>query len=206
VKTPRWALLAAVLFAAALPVAAQDAPAPDEPPEDIAPAASAYSLGDQVLSINLGPFIPLFFLAPDGSTTATNLTLGGTGSISWMAYVTDAIRVGVEVGGMFAFSPNMNSLLSLPILARAQYVFTPYPFEVPLSLGLGMNIVKYGEEAAVDLLLKPGVSALWIYDSKWSFGLNVAWWWDMQFAASTVPEQSRTGNFLEVSLSALYHY
>jgi hypothetical protein len=95
-------------------------------------------------------------------------------------------------------------LLALPILARAQYVLTFYPFEVPLSLGVGMNIVKYQDQATIDLLVKPGVSGLWIYDSKWSFGLNLAWWWDMQFA--TDPAQSRVGNFLEVSLTALYHY
>ncbi len=200
-KTPRWAVVAAVLLLAALPLTAQDAPATDAPP-----AASAYALGDQVLSISLGPFIPLFFLASNGDTAPTQLTLGGTGSISWMAYVSGAVRIGAEIGGMFAFSPNMNVLLSLPILARAQYVLTFYPFEVPLSLGLGMNIVKYQDLATIDLLIKPGVSALWIYDSKWSFGLNLAWWWDMQFAAAPNQDQSRVGNFLEVSFSALYHY
>jgi len=203
VKTPRWAVFAAALIIAALPLAAQDAPEA-EPEPDAVPAASAYALGDQVLSISLGPFIPLFFLANDGTTSDTNLTLGGTGSISWMAYLTPAIRIGAEIGGMFAFSPNMNTLLALPILARAQYVLTFYPFEVPLSLGLGMNIVKYQDLATIDLLIKPGVSGLWIYDSKWSFGLNLAWWFDMQFAAD--PAQSRIGNFLEVSFSALYHY
>jgi hypothetical protein len=201
VKTPRWAVAAAVLLLAALPLSAQDAPVPDP-----APAASAYALGDQVLSISLGPFIPLFFLAPDGNTSPTRLTLGGAGSISWMAYVSSAVRVGAEIGGMFAFSPNMNLLLALPILARAQYVLTFYPIEVPLSLGVGMNIVKYQDLATIDLLIKPGVSGLWIYDSKWSFGLNLAWWWDMQFAAAPDQDQSRVGNFLEVSLTALYHY
>ncbi len=200
-KTPRWAVVAAVLFAAALPLSAQDVPE-----TDATPTASAYALGDQVLSISLGPFIPLFFLAPNGDTAPTQLTLGGTGSISWMAYVSGAVRVGAEIGGMFAFSPNMNTLLALPILARAQYVLTFYPFEVPLSLGVGMNIVKYQDLATIDLLIKPGISGLWIYDSKWSFGLNLAWWWDMQFAAAPNQSESRVGNFLEVSFSALYHY
>jgi hypothetical protein len=201
VKTPRWVVVAAVLLLAALPLSAQETPETDP-----APTASAYALGDQVLSISLGPFIPLFFLAPNGDTAPTQLTLGGTGSISWMAYVSGAVRVGAEIGGMFAFSPNMNVLLALPILARAQYVLTFYPFEVPLSLGLGMNIVKYQDLATIDLLIKPGISGLWIYDSKWSFGLNLAWWWDMQFAAAPNQDQSRVGNFLEVSFSALYHY
>ena len=199
-KIHRWAVIAAALLVCVLPAVAQDAAEPDSPP-----AASAYALGDQVLSISLGPFIPLFFLANGGTPpAATNLTLGGTGSISWMAYVSPTVRVGAEVGGMFSFSPNLNLLLALPILARVQYVLTFYPFEVPLSLGVGMNIVKYQSLATIDLLIKPGISGLWIYDSKWSFGLNLAWWWDMQFAAD--PAESRIGNFLEVSFSALYHY
>jgi hypothetical protein len=203
VKTPRWAVIAAVLLLTALPLIAQDAPA-----TDAAPSASAYALGDQVLSISLGPFIPLFFMAPGGDTSETRLTLGGSGSISWMAYVSGAVRIGAEIGGIFAFGPNKipsrTTLLALPILARAQYVLTFYPFEVPLSLGLGMNIVKYDTDVAIDLLIKPGASVMWIYDSKWSFGLNLAWWCDMQFAAD--PAQSRIGNFLEVTASALYHY
>lgn len=202
-KTPRWAAVAAVLLCAVLPLAAQDAT-----PSEEAPATSAYALGDQVLTISLGPFIPLFFLAPGGDTSGTRLTLGGTGSISWMAYLSGAVRVGAEIGGMFAFGPNTipsrTPLLTLPILARAQYVLTFYPFEVPLSLGLGMNIAKYDTDVAVDLLIKPGASVMWIYDSKWSFGLNLAWWCDLQFAAD--PTQSRIGNFLEVTASALYHY
>jgi hypothetical protein len=191
----------AMLLLCALPAAAQQ---PSEKEKE--PVVSAYALGDQVLSINLGPFIPLFLLANDGTVSKTNLTLGGTGSIAWSAYVSSAIRIGAEIGGVFAFSrPNLNTLLSLPILARVQYVMTFYPFEVPISLGVGMNIVKYGELKNIDLLIKPGASLMWIYDSKWSFGLNLAWWWDMQFYPSD-PTQSRTGNFLEVSLSALYHY
>jgi hypothetical protein len=197
VKIPARAVILTLVLCA-LPASAQDQTEPTGKP------AAAYALGDQVLSISLGPFAPLFFLANDGSTSATNLTLGGTGSIAWSAYVTGAIRVGAEVGGVFSFSPNMNVLLMLPILARAEYVLTFYPFEVPISLGIGMNIVKYGELATIDLLIKPGASAMWIYDSKWSFGLNLAWWWDMQF--SKTPSQSRVGNFLELSLTALYHY
>jgi hypothetical protein len=191
----------ALLFLCALPAVAQ------EPPEaESEPVAYAYGLGDQVLSISLGPFFPLFNLVPGDSTSSTNLTVGGTGSIAWSVYVTGAIRIGAEIGGVFSFSrPNLNILLMLPILARVQYVMTFYPFEVPLSLGVGMNIIKYGDLKNIDLLIKPGASVMWIYDSKWSFGLNLAWWWDMQFYP-TDPTQSRIGNFLEVSVSALYHY
>jgi len=197
-------MLAAFVLCA-LPAAAQKAPAQEPPKEERKPAASAYGLGDQTLSISLGPYVPLFYLSSVGSSS-TNLTVGGTASIAWSAYVTGAIEVGADIGGVFAFSrPNLNTLLMLPILFKGQYVLSFYPFEVPLSLGVGVNIVKYGDLKNIDLLIKPGASLLWIYDSKWSFGLNLAWWWDMQFYPADAA-QNRTGNFLELSVSALYHY
>ena len=121
-----------------------------------------------------------------------------------MAYVNSWLRVGIEVGGMFAFSPNMNTLLALPITAKASYVFSAYPFEIPVSLAVGMNIVKYIDASTIDLLLKPGVSGLWAYNASWSFGVNLNYWWSMQF--SDPASEGRIGNFLEITLCALYHY
>ena len=166
---------------------------------------SQYSLGDQTMSINAGLFVPLFFLAPNGAISAPNLSLGVVGSLCWAAYVAPQVRIGAEVAGNFTLSPNSNTLLMLPFLAKASYVFTAYPFEIPLSFALGMNIVKYVDKSTIDLLIRPGASVYWIYSSSWSFGLNFNYWFDMQFNGTT-PANARIGNFLEISLSALYHY
>lgn len=172
---------------------------------------SQYSLGDQTLSINLGLFVPLFllptgtwFLTPSSAGGPAHLSLGGVGSFSWAAYLTPRIRVGADIGGTFTFSPNVNALLMLPILAKATYVFPLYPFEIPVSFAVGMNIIKYVDQTTIDLLFRPGASFFWIFNSSWSFGLNLNYWFDMQFSPD--PTQSRIGNFLEVSLGALYHY
>jgi hypothetical protein len=193
-------LAALVLFAAgSIPVFAAEQPG-KEP--------SQYGLGDQTMSIDAGMFIPLFLL-PTGTPllagSPPHLTLGGIGGLTWAAYVAPQVRVGLEVAGeYFSQSPNANTLLMVPFIARASYIFTSYPFEIPLNFGVGMNIVKYVDMTTIDLLLRPGVSGLWIFNSSWSFGLNLNWWFDMQFAAS--PADSRIGNFLEVSLTALYHF
>ncbi len=172
---------------------------------------SQYSLGDQTLAINAGLFVPLFLLptgtwllAPSAPGGPSHLSLGGVGSFAWAAYVTPQLRVGAEVGGTFTFSPNLTALLMLPILAKASWSFTIYPFEIPVSFAAGMNIVKYVDQTTIDLLLRPGVAVYWIFNSSWSFGVNFNYWFDMQFAQN--PSNSRTANFLEVSLSALYHY
>jgi hypothetical protein len=179
---------------------------------DAQPAAAAqYGPGDQTLSVNAGLFVPLFLLpsyelllAPSSYGQPPHLSLGVVGSLSWAIYVAPQIRVGAELGGSASFSPNGNALLMLPILAKASYVFTIYPFEIPLTLGVGMNIVKYVDQSTIDLLIRPGASFYWIFNSSWSFGLNVNYWFDMQFA--TTAADSRAGNFLETTLTALYHY
>jgi hypothetical protein len=172
---------------------------------------SQYSLGDQTLSINAGLFVPLFLLptgtwllGPSSGDGPAHLSLGGVGSFSWAAYVSPRIRVGADIGGTFTFSPNANALLMLPILAKASYVFPFYPFELPVSFGVGMNIIKYVDQTTIDLLFRPGAALYWVFNSSWSFGLNLNYWFDMQFSPD--PNMSRIANFLEVSLSALYHY
>jgi hypothetical protein len=197
-KTPRLAVLTlAALLCAAGPAAAADNGA----------LASQYALGDQTMSINAGMFVPLFLL-PSGIVLITGnppqLTLGAVGSLSWAAYVTPQIRLGAEVAGNFTLSPNANILLMLPFVIKGTYVFTFYPFEVPLTMAIGANIVKYTTLSSIDLLLRPGASFYWIYNSSWSFGVNLNYWFDMQF--NTTAADTRYGNFLEFSLSALYHF
>jgi len=203
-RTIRLALLLAFVLCAALPALAQ---------QGTAPQASQYTLGDQTMSINAGTFIPLFlipsgvwFLASNDATGgSSHLSVGAVGSLSWAAYVAPQWRVGVEIGGSFGLSPNSNTLLLLPILAKASYVLTFYPFEVPLTLAVGMDILKYVDDVTIDPLIRPGVGFYWILDSSWSFGGNLNYWFDTQFSSISA-SQTRVGNFLEVTLGALYHY
>ena len=165
---------------------------------------SQYALGDQTLAINAGLFVPLVLMPTGTWLLAGNppqLSLGGIGSLSWAVYVAPTVRVGADLGGTFTFSPNTNLLLMLPILAKAAYVFTIYPFEIPVTFAAGINILKYVDQYYVDMLLRPGGSLYWIFNSSWSFGLNLNYWFDFQFSS-----KYRVGNFLEVSLTALYHY
>lgn len=168
-------------------------------------APSQYSLGDQTLSLNLGGFIPLFLVGGSPQIGSTNLSLGGVGSIDWAAYLAAHWRIGASLGGTFTFDPNFTALLMVPIIAKISYLIDFYPWEIPLTFGAGMNIIKYSADSTIDLLLKPGTGFFWTYNSSWSFGVNLNYWWDMQFtSASSLGFVA--GNFLEISLSALYHY
>ena len=167
-----------------------------------------YSLGDQLLRINLGLFVPLFFAGADGVAPA-NLTLGGVGSIGWASYLSNEVTLGVEIGGSFSLTPNRRALFLVPIAAQASYIFRAYPFEFPVTAALGINFSRLGELLKVDPFLKAGGSFYWNYSTQWAFGANLYYWFIPQIytAGSTPgPEATRLGNFLDITLSALYRF
>jgi hypothetical protein len=170
-------------------------------------AATQYGLGDQTISISAGMFVPLFLL-PTGivllSGSPPHLSVGAVGSLSWATYITPQVRVGVDLAGNFTLDPNSNVLLMLPLVFKASYILSLYPFEFPLTMGIGPNFLLYTGLTDLDLLLRPGVGFYWNYSSSWAFGANLNYWFDMQF--TTDPTLTRYGNFLEFSLSALYHF
>lgn len=177
--------------------------------EDDADFEPTYGLGDQMLSLNLGLFIPLFFAGgPDGIEDA-NLSLGGTGHLLWSAFLTNEITVGGEFGGMFAFTPNRNTLYMIPLAARATYFLRAYPWEFPLSIAAGMNFSRFEESFKIDPIVIPGIGFYWNMNTEWAFGLDARYWWVPQFYTdqSEVPSSdNRFGNFLATTLSVLYRF
>jgi len=180
----------------------------DDEPEFV----PTYGLGDQMMTINLGLFIPLFFSGGDDGVTSTNLSLGGTGNLQWMTHLTNNVAVGGELGGMFAFSPT-RTLFMVPITARVEYFFRNYPWEFPVHLGAGMNISRIPNEATkIDPILKPGISMYYNTEGDWAFGANLVYWWVPQYYGDTdfedpdLTDENRFGNFLELSFSARYRF
>ena len=186
------------MFFPAFPLAAQ------EDDDDYIPT---YILGDQMLMMNAGLFLPLFFQDLSGTTHSTRLSLGGVGSIQYSTYLNNNMTLGFEGGGMFAFTPNDNNLFMVPVTVRYSYILRAYPFDFPLSIAAGVNFARLGSAVRTLPILKPGVSAYWNYDAAWAFGINFVYWWtpDIYMGPSPPHGHSRFGNFLEISLSARYH-
>ena len=143
-------LLLILIAFLAVPALSQSA---DDPEELFVPV---YSLGDQTLRINLGMFAPLFYFGGPDGPAPSNLTLGGAGSLAWESYITGNFTVGVEVGGSFSFTPNTRALFMVPIAARASYIFSFYPFDVPVSVAAGMNFSRLGDLQKIDPFVKAG--------------------------------------------------
>jgi hypothetical protein len=183
---------------------------PDSPPEEETPPEEefvpTYTLGDQTLAINMGLFIPLFFAGGPDGVARTNLTLGGVGSLQWNSYLNNNMTLGGELAGTFSFSPNRRALFMVPITLRYAYILRAYPFEFPLHIGAGINFTRLEEQGKIDPIVKPGASFVWNMNPDWAFGLNLTYWWVPQWYSGDLSDESRYGNFLETTLSAVYHF
>ncbi len=174
-----------------------------------------FGLGDQTFSISAGIILPLFFFGPGDSErwiepARGHIGLGGTGSLRWDAFINNTMKVGAELGGMFAVTELGRTLVSLPITGTFTYSIRFYPFEVPLHIGAGVNILKLSEDLYVGPVLKPGASFYWNYNAEWEFGARMEYWLvpEIYFGSDGSLPGSHTsyGNFLSITLSTLYHF
>ena len=193
-----WALLITILLLSAPSISAQEE---EKGPVDI----TFYSLGQQTISFSAGLFIPLFYQSFGGDYYPANISLGGLGNLQWGAHLDNHWMIGLEIGGLFSISALGNVVLMLPMTFRTTFIFHVPPFELPIFIGVGMNISKYEAQTNYDFILKPGFSSLWKYNASWAFGLNFVYWWIPQPWPQN-PDMGRMGNFLEISATAQYSF
>jgi hypothetical protein len=172
----------------------------------------AYTQGEQLFSLNAGAVFPLFTLnlspaAAEPAVVALDaVKVGVAGALKWGTFVADNLLVGAELSGMFSLTAN-RTLSMVPLSATAAYYFLAYPFEFPVYLNAGLSFNSLGDYFVVTPSVKPGFGAYWNMDGEWAFGLNFDYWFmpDIYFNEEFA-DQSRIGNFLQISLSAVYHF
>lgn len=184
----------------------------DIPSEDEYDGFVSYSSGDQVFSINAGTIIPLFNLAPfhtEEETAIGSLSsakVGVAGSLKLGFFVRDNLLLGGELAGMFSVTEN-RTLYMIPLSFVTSYYFIKYPFEFPVYMNVGVSMNTLDDYFKITPLIKPGAGAYWNFNGEWAFGLNFDYWFipELYFSEEYVSE-SRIANFLQISLSALYHF
>jgi hypothetical protein len=182
-------------------------PEEDDPGDWVGFVSSLYSAGDKTFNISLGVVIPLVFTDSQGDALfsgPTNILVGGTGSLGYNYFLGSHVFVGGEVQGMFAKTLSEHMFYMVPLTARVGYQFVVRRFEFPFSLGLGIAPTRYQEDAYVGFFMKPAASAFFRFNPDWSFGLNTAWWWSPQWTGESA--RDAYGNFMEITLSARYHF
>lgn len=195
-------------------VSAQDSNSPavpgeEKPAVEVEKFIPAYDLGDQIFTLNAGVFLPLFFQSSDWeyASTKDHLTVGGTAALGWYAFLHPNLTLGIELGGMFAFTPN-RTLFMIPLIGNFAYTFRFYPFEVPIHIGYGLNFTKIDEYLYVGMILKPGVGFYGHITPEWAIGGKVQYWWvpEIYFGDQPPKEQTRFGNFMDITVSAHYYF
>jgi hypothetical protein len=68
---------------------------------------------------------------------------------------------------------------------------------------VGLAPQRYLEKGYFGLILKPGASIFWRFNPEWSFGFNTFWWFVPQWPKNG---NNSIGNFVELTLSARYHF
>jgi len=175
----------------------------EDPPESdwIDIVTAPYAQGDRSFLVSLGIIIPLYFSGIEDNQHG--LSVGGFGSLSFNYFLTSNIFLGAEISGMFSGTRAGNMLYIIPFGARIGYQFYYRRFEVPVSLMIGGASQRYLEKSYFGPILKPGVSAFWRYNPDWSFGMNAVAWVVPQWPKNG---NNSIGNFLELTLSARYHF
>ena len=193
--------------------------AQDEPPKEEKPEAppiesewidydtNLYSRGDKTFGITLGVLFPTYFGGAIDDNKHGLSVVGGTGTLSFNYFFGPHFFLGGELSGMFAGTRGDNMFFMVPFGVRVGYQFVYRRFEFPLSLMIGMAPQKKLDEGYFGLIVKPGASAFWRFNPDWSFGLNTIWWWVPQWPKPQDGDRYNVyGNFLELTLSARYHF
>ena len=206
--TKKIIALICFLLVMIVPMFAQE----QEPSDDDYIGVVSYTKGEQIFSLNAGAIFPLFNLAPFSdasltlSETLSSVSPGVAGSIKWGTFISDNFFLGAELCGMFATTYNQ-TLTMVPISFTAGYYFIKYPFEFPIYINAGFSLNTWDEYFRVTGSIKPGAGAYWNFNGDWAFGLNLDYWFLPElYFSDTLADQSRIANFLQLSLSAVYHF
>lgn len=203
-----WSLWFILFFMAiVLPLAAQEEDSDSE--EEVVPiewdtyTPDLYRAGDRTFTITIGAVIPTFFSGKGMEGNSSNIKLGGMGTLAFNYFFSPHWFIGAELSGMFAATGGKNMLFVIPFGARFGYQFVVNRFEIPLTLMVGAAPQRYLEKGYFGFIIKPGVSGFYRFNADWSFGLNLQWWVLPQTPRN---DKNVVGNFLELSVTAKYHF
>jgi len=169
-----------------------------------------YSQGSQTFSINAGLLFPLFMIFPNHSDViesfGSQLSLGGSGSLEWATFLNNRWSLGVGLGGTFSSTPRKNTFSFIPITANLTYNFLFNSFEVPIILGAGVSLNKVDTQVYFGTVAKIGAGFFWNMDAQWAFGIRTHYWIIPEIYFGTQSENTAFGNFLDLGLSAKFHF
>jgi hypothetical protein len=179
-----------------------DLPAPQKPETEL--KYEPIRKGDQFIKIDLGFGKSLFYIAPEGIITDTNLLLGGTASIGYSRFITNRIALGGEMSFSFNTTIGSNLLFYLPLTFKGTYEMVFNRIHVPISLGAGFAFQTHNHNNYFGPIIKPELGCYYQFNPEWTIGLLTAW--------NFIPEwyndssYNRIGNILDIKAGIRYHF
>lgn len=169
-----------------------------------------YGQGSQTFSINAGLFLPLFILFPnqdDGFVAfGEQLSLGGTGSLEWAAFLNNRLSLGVGLAGSFAFTQQKNTHSLIPITANLTYLFFLNSFEIPIFFGAGFVVNRVDDQVYFGSIMKFGTGFFYNLNAEWSLGLRTQYWIVPEIYFGDQSDKTAYGNFMDIGFSAKFHF
>jgi hypothetical protein len=168
------------------------------------PMPELYSQGDKTFTITAGVVFPTVFIE-QGKLMKSNLApVGGTLCLSFANFLNSHIFLGGELSGLFNNTLAKTTLFIVPIGFLAGYQFIVWKFEIPLSAAIGISPTRWRDKGYFGMYMKGGASLFYRFSPDWSFGLNTRWSWYPQWVKD--PTKNVDGNFVDLTLSARYHF
>jgi hypothetical protein len=165
---------------------------------------SLYSRGDKTFAITMGVVFPTLFFEMGTLKDSHLFPVGGTGSLAFSYFFNSHFFLGGEIGGLFNYTLAENTLFIIPMGPRLGYQFIIGKFEIPLTLVLGIAPHRFLDQGLLGFFIKGGGSFFFRFSPDWSFGLNANWLWFPEWTRE--PSKNADGNFIDLTLSARYHF
>jgi hypothetical protein len=164
-----------------------------------------YSQGDQVLMISVGVIFPTLFIN-NGNLINHKIEppVGGVGSLAFHYFLRSRLFIGGEVGGFFCSTLAGNTLYIIPLGFRVGTLFLAGRFEFPLIGTIGVSWHNYLDFGYFGLYFKAGGSVFFRATNHWAFGLTSSWYLFPEWTDNA--KFDVYGNFLDLTLSARYHF
>jgi len=165
--------------------------------------------GDQVLTLNLGVLTPLFSQKKVGAPlTSTKMSVGGWFALSWEIHFLSMLRAGIDLGGAFSLAQTGKPIYLFNFLAKITYVPQISSFDFPISLGVGLNGIRFDQNANTDFILKPSIGFYWNINAQWSIGTTLSYVFIPQIYKGPTPPKtdSRLVNMFNTAISVRYHF
>jgi len=197
----KLAALSAIALLAALPLFAQ---APDEAEDYF---GGLHKKGSQIISLTTGGGVPLFILPADAlATEATPLGVGASFSLGYQYFVANRLTIGGSLTGAFNGTVGGRTLFMAPVAFRLGYWWDSGIMEFTTSLDLGANVMRLSGNGVISPFTKLGGGAFAQVSEAWSIGGQAYWWLIPEIHFGAESDLTRYGNFLEISLGAVYHF